>query len=480
MIVSNFDRNHVVFSMSALLGIGYGAWHFYYNSHQQRHAKRQYPPLCSAGVMETVDAITNGGIKDFMLRYFEKFGRIFRIPLPLPGLPMVVVVADTEDARAIYRDPTTTKPEILYKAMASFSSGHSISSLSEGDDWFHRRKGVNPAFAPKHVRRMNEVAMQVVTEWAQEKLKPLEYSESVSFDVGEEMIDMTLSVICEAAFDYRISADEMASLLVDMRQAWIEFTMKSAMNPLRQFITWLLPERQRAFRSAKNLQRFAFVVMKNYKENPSPTPETVLDMIMKNQNYQSDDERASDIVMILFAGHDTTGYTLALALRELAKNPDEQKRLRQSLSDTEQQPDSYLKAVISETMRVYPIVPVTGFKLMGRDWITQYRGYLIPKGSIVFISQIAITRDARIFDNPTAFQPSRWLQPSEQAKRALFPFSLGNRNCAGQALANAEINSVLPYLVKNFDFSVALEGEVLSAATVELKNCWITATKLIT
>ena len=123
---------------------------------------------------------------------------------------------------------------------------------------------------------------------------------------------------------------------------------------------------------------------------------------------------------------------MALNLLELAKHPQEQGRLRREIVEgkDETNESSYLKAVISETMRVHPTVPVAGIKTLGKDYITQHGDYHLPKGSIIFQTLIAISRDPTIFEKPDEFQPSRWQNASEAAKRAFFPFALGKRNSA--------------------------------------------------
>lgn len=486
MTKSEFDMQRLALPLSSLLvGLGVGA--FYYKDWQKKKRNgKKIPPLCPAGTLATIDAIANGGITNFLIENFQKCGRIFRIRLPTPPwIPMVVVMADAEDARNVYKNDKNIKEALLYKAMEPFSSGPNMVSIVGGDDWFHRRKGVAPAFAPKHIKRMNQVVGQVIQEWTADKLGELSYTESVSFDVGREMIDVTISILCRAAFEYNTTAQERASLVDDIKVAWEEFTMKTAFNPLRPLLWFLLPERQRALAAAARLHAFAMNIIIHHKNNPSPTPNTVIDMIVKNASYKNDHERASDILIILFAGHDTTGFTLSFALMELAKNPEEQEKLRRSLvgnndSNNKEPSESYLKAVLSETMRMHPVVPVSGFKTLGSDMVTSHGGYFIPKGSLVFMGQMAVVRDPKIFDNPFLFDPSRWLQPSEEMKRAVFPFALGSRNCVGQPMANSELHTVLPFLIERFHFSIELEGEIVVPSTLRLENCWLRARKVST
>ena len=390
---------------------------------------------------------------------------------------MVAVVGCTDDARAIYRDAEATKPPAVYGPINVFAGHENIVSV-DGAAWLHRRKAINPAFAPKHIKRMNQVAVQAAEQWIAAKLEQMEGNQ-VTFDVGKEMVETTMSVICKAAFDYDIDDEERQLVLQEIKLAFAEFTMKTVVNPLRFLATRFLPERQRAFVALEEMQAFARRVMENYRNKATtPTPDTVIDMIMSNPNYNNDKERAADIIVILFAGHDTTGYTLALALRLLAQNPSEQEKLRGELSKgSSPEPaagtTSYLKAVITETMRMHPVAPVTGYRSLSKDYVTT-SGFMLPKGTVVFQALIAVTRDSSIFENPFEFCPSRWLNPSEQAARALFPFALGKRNCVGQPLSNAELYTVLPMLIRKFKFSVNQEGEIITPGSLRLDNCWLT------
>ena len=62
------------------------------------------------------------------------------------------------------------------------------------------------------------------------------------------------------------------------------------------------------------------------------------------------------------------------------------------------------------------------------------------------------------WDNPNVFDPSRWDNPSDDALKAFMPFSLGRKNCIGQSLAKAEIETVLASLFVDYQFSVDSEG----------------------
>ena len=69
-----------------------------------------------------------------------------------------------------------------------------------------------------------------------------------------------------------------------------------------------------------------------------------------------------------------------------------------------------------------------------------------------------IQRNKNIYEDADSFKPSRWENPSELEKSGFLPFAVGQQNCAGQALANAELHCVLARLIQEYDFSVEEEG----------------------
>jgi len=434
-------------------------------------------------MMETLKNMTNGRMADFIISQFQQKGGLYRLPLPMTA----IVVANMQDARAISKNPANLKPHAMYGAFNNFSSGPNIVTLpgKPGDSWHHRRKAVSVAFKPKSVKRMNEVAIEKATAWIDQTLHPL-MERGKPFNVGMEMIGLTIAVICETAFDYNISHKDCTQVLEAIEESVSEFSIKTMLNPLRRFGTWFLKDRQKAFRGAELLHDLASKIIDAYRNNPAPTPETVIDCIMRNENYKGDSERIPDIIMVLFAGHDTTGSTLALALRDLALNPKEQQLLRKATGSHSQENDdgnAFLKAVLNETMRLHPVAPVTTAKQLAADYVSKMNGcaYVLPKGSIVFIAQIAISYDSTLFPDPFQFQPARWLESDEKfsvhAKQALNPFSLGKRSCVGQSLAMAELKSVLSLLIRRFHFEIVEAGEVVVRGTLQLENCLLSVSK---
>jgi cytochrome P450 len=129
---------------------------------------------------------------------------VFELSLPIPGSSKTFVVGDPVDALAILRDARTDKSRALYCCLREMTpSGEPSlftlqSSGLEGDEWHRRRKGTLPAFSPKHVRMMNDVAYKHASEWCDTALASYAL-EDKGFDVVHEMLKVVLRAFCETA-----------------------------------------------------------------------------------------------------------------------------------------------------------------------------------------------------------------------------------------------------------------------------------------
>ena len=201
----------------------------------------------------------------------------------------------------------------------------------------------------------------------------------------------------------------------------------------------------------------------------------MIDAIMNNPSYENDDQRAADISLAIIAGHDTTAYTIAWTLKELAMKPHLQSELRDELRAGG---DTALRRCIREAMRLHPVAAAGSIRKVGRDFHTK-DGKLIPRGSYAFLSLILPLRDPDIFGTTAnEYCPDRWDDPTPDMNQAFFPFSLGKQNCAGQPLANAELHSILPRILSNFEFTIVEPGTSAYFLTLKPVGTILKATPL--
>jgi cytochrome P450 len=109
----------------------------------------------------------------------------------------------------------------------------------------------------------------------------------------------------------------------------------------------------------------------------------------------------------------------------------------------------YTRRVIQESLRLYPPVWALGRKCV-QD--TELGGHRIPAGSEVLYSIYAVHHDPKVYDNPEAFDPDRWLpERAKQVPRSAFmPFGAGVRNCIGESFSWFETQTVLATLLQRW------------------------------
>ena len=117
----------------------------------------------------------------------------FELNLPVPGHPKLVVIAEAEDARTIFKDSLTEKPKSIYGQLVEMSPTKSPSmfAMQTDKEWHRRRKGTAPAFSQTHIRRMNQVAVKHTEKWLNEILTPM-VQNNESFDVVKELLTITI------------------------------------------------------------------------------------------------------------------------------------------------------------------------------------------------------------------------------------------------------------------------------------------------
>jgi cytochrome P450 len=181
----------------------------------------------------------------------------------------------------------------------------------------------------------------------------------------------------------------------------------------------------------------------------------------------SDRELRDELMTLLLAGHETTANALAWAVERLAHHPDKLARLRDDVAAGETE---YLDAVITETLRLRPVISLVGRRLTAPVQIGEW---LLPAGVTVTPSIYLVHRRPDIYPEPERFRPERFAggkqpddpgaaQTSEARRRASkpgtyswIPFGGGVRRCLGGAFAQLEMAVVLAELVQRWDVAPA-------------------------
>ena len=187
-----------------------------------------------------------------------------------------------------------------------------------------------------------------------------------------------------------------------------------------------------------------------------------------DERGMSRDEIDSTFSILALAGSETTATLLSGCTYYLLKNPAIYAKLTNEIltafkDDSEITIDStsrlpYLKAVLDESLRIYPPVPAALNRVVAAPGDT-ISGYFVPGGTQVGIPQHTAYHSPRNFKDPDSFIPERWLPEHAEEfagdrKAACMPFSTGNWNCIGKNLALAEMKLIMTKMVWNFEMKL--------------------------
>ena len=187
------------------------------------------------------------------------------------------------------------------------------------------------------------------------------------------------------------------------------------------------------------------------------------------------------ILMHLSNGFNGPSITAAWLAYVLATNPDVEEKLIAEIDGiTGGDPGydlryddlmalPYTTAVIKETMRIYPPMPVTIRRSLKDGTLGRYR---IRKGDIILVGALAAQRDPRYWGpEPDRFDPEQFTMDkiAGRPRHAFIPFSIGKRQCMAQEVTFMMLRVVLFEIYRRYQLRLAPGATVVKNAVVTTK-----------
>ncbi|KAJ4822530.1 hypothetical protein Tsubulata_029561 [Turnera subulata] len=188
------------------------------------------------------------------------------------------------------------------------------------------------------------------------------------------------------------------------------------------------------------------------------------------QGEISEEEVVDNVVLLVFAAHDTTSFAIAMTFRMLALHSDcyalllqehdeirREQRPGENLTVGDMKKMKYTWQVARESMRLFP--PIFGsFRKAIVD--IEYEGFTIPKGWKVLWTTYGTHYSEEYFQDPLTFNPTRFEE--SMPPYVYLPFGGGPRLCAGNQLAKLNILTFIHYVVTCYDWSLLYPDEQIT------------------
>lgn len=381
--------------------------------------------------------------------------------------------------------------------------------VMSGEEWRQMRATLSPAFTGSKMRQMFELISECADEMVEHLSKTAKSGEKLNVDLVDFYSRYSNDVIATCAFGIKVnSIADPENIFYLNGKKLLDFS--GIMRGLKFLIILFIPTIARTF----HLKIFDQSVMQSFKNIILDTMEMrqkmniyrpdMINIMMQVRagklNEQSTEEKSksttdgfataeeSDLgiarvtrtwsdneivaqcLLFFIAGFASVSLTLSMISYELTKCPDIQQKLYEEIADVNAklggkrisydtiQKMKYLDQVICEALRLWPLAAVQSDRKCVKDYTYDdgQRKFQIEKGSTVIFSIFTIHRNPKYYPNPDVFDPERFNDENKQniIPGTYMPFSLGPRNCIGNARSHSYSSSQLYLQFNLYSFIV--------------------------
>jgi cytochrome P450/SAM-dependent methyltransferase len=396
-----------------------------------------------------------------LLGWRERYGDVFTVPLLVFGVGVYV-----SDPSAI-REMLTGEQSDLHAGEANAPLSAVLGERSvltlDGREHLRQRKLLLPPFQGSAIQNLRTVIRDVaageIGRWR----------EGERLVMRERMRALTFEVVVRAVFGVT-DTDHIKRLrstlvsVLDMQA--VLFLPDMLRRDLGRFSPW--GRFQHRLRAADALIYEEIALRRSAADLEDRTD--VLSLLLRARDEHdlpmTDVELRDELMTMLLAGHETTATGLAFAFDLLLRNPRVHRRLREELATGD---DTYLDAVVTETLRLRPVIDANARTLTKPRTIG---GWDLPAGVRVYPAIAVVHLRDDLYPQPHEFRPERFID-GEAESYAWLPFGGGIRRCIGASLAQAEMAEVIRTVVSSVDLQPTrpdLEPVVMRGITLVPKH----------
>lgn len=407
-------------------------------------------------------------------------GPVTRVTLgPKWLIPPIVLATSPQGIRDIVsvRDGSVDKTSTVATELRRLLGGNLF--VLPHSEWLPRRRTLQPVFTRQRVRQfgghMAEAAEIVCAQWR----------DGAEIDLDAQCRTLTLRALGRSVLG--LDLDERSDAIAEPLRVATSYAVRRALRPLRAPEWMPTPARRRARAAAAAIRELADEILQACRADPEREAPLVHALIAATDpetgQSLSDNEIRDEMIIFLFAGHDTTATTLTYALWALGRHPDLQQRVAAEaagLPNRQLTPDDVARLgftvrVLQEALRLCPPGP-TGTRMAMRD--VEVAGYRVEAGTMLAFGRMAVQTDPDLWDDTLRFDPDRF-SPEHADGRDRWqyvPFGGGPRSCIGDHFAMLEATLALATIVRRVEikslsdeFPLAVPFTMVAAAPIRAK-----------
>ena len=366
---------------------------------------------------------------------------------PLPFLEIYVVTNPAMVHQILGPDAKKYSRSSVGELMLTRTFGRSILT-AEGEEHSSIRKELQAAFKRQPVRAHAPEVLELAERRA------AQWQPGQEIDIATEMHELAMHMFARSFFGIDPAGPDSGRIISAMHSLIEIMTKVFGSVPVPAWIPTKFNREQKRVKAEVDAALFGLI--DDRMARPSSSPTLLDELIAAEEMTPRRKQHIRDqLTALFFAGHETSANLLSWAFHLISQDPRVEGKLRAELAevvgdrpvspaDLDRLP--YLKAVIMESMRLYP----PGW-LLDRAPVEDVvvGGFKIPKGKQIFLPLFLLSR-SDYFEGPADFVPERFMAGKVAGKEAYLPFGAGIHYCLGSLFALDSVQAVMATILQRW------------------------------